>query len=361
MLPKSWHVIDENIINNTIVQIPNDTIPERTRIFRAFTFFPPADTKVIILGQEPYKEGADGLAFSTHKHRQSSRKIMNCLLKLNLARRDSDNGSLIEWARQGVLLLNTILICDPKAKWWYPFTSAIIEYLLKNTNCLVFAWGEAAKKMMNNISGFEERVLFAPHPAANGVWCFPHFNKVKINWDPVPNIKIYTDGACSKNGRKDGKAGYAAIFENFHIRSINGLVRPYRYVYDKQIGYENVEIKPTNNRGELLAIIIALYIITSAFDDADIEIVSDSYYAINIGSDWMYTWIENGYIRENMDLVKILYDLSKPFKIKYTFQVAHIKNPKTPNELGNRDADLLAKEAAKFPEYKTNITRVWEF
>lgn len=351
--------------------------------FRAFTFFHPLDTKVIILGNKP---NATGLAQANTEVTTSIKNIITYLKKSglikipatydkvltddydenmnyitkNIIKPEIKSGSLVEWGRQGVLLLNI-------SPAWKDIIYDIVDYLMKNTKCKLFIWGnelyEFAKPFVatygisNDMHG---RIYVGSTPDINN-WYFDPFKYIDINWNPIPTIKIFTDGGCIGNGRYNATASYSVIYQNFIISTIAGRVRPNTYTYGKVIGYDaNTTVPPTNNRGELLAICMALQMIYSNFKDANILIVSDSMYAINTATVWMYNQVKSGKVI-NIDLIRILHTLSEPFNIKYEHQPAHIKNPKTPNEIGNYEADKLAKSALSFENYSPIIDRVWNF
>ena len=100
---------------HTVVEEYRDRViyPPSTDIFNAFAFTPLPEVKVVILGQDPYHEPgqAMGLSFSVHKGIRIPPSLVNIYAELqdDLGCYVPDNGDLTKWARQGVLLLNTVL------------------------------------------------------------------------------------------------------------------------------------------------------------------------------------------------------------------------------------------------------------
>jgi uracil-DNA glycosylase len=145
-------------------------------VFRAFELTPYAKVRVVILGQDPYHgEGqAHGLAFSVAQGKlpPSLRKIRKEL------ERDPDvappeGGNLEGWARQGVLLLNTVLTVragspnSHRARGWEDFTDAVISAVNKKSDRVVFLlWGAAAQKKAGLVTNETHRVIRTAHPAA---------------------------------------------------------------------------------------------------------------------------------------------------------------------------------------------------
>jgi len=155
----------------------NDIAPAPENIFRAFELTPYNEAKVLILGQDPYptQGDADGLAFSC-----ANRAIPRSLR--NIYKRACANGfsvnwerehTLVSWAKQGVLLLNTALttkIGKPKehSKQWEKFADAAIKALSEKEQGVVFLlWGDDAKKYEKIISetGKQHKILDCSHPS----------------------------------------------------------------------------------------------------------------------------------------------------------------------------------------------------
>jgi len=155
----------------------NTILPERNDMFKAFSWFHPSETKVVILGQDPYptRGHAHGLAFSVkpdvHPIPKSLQKIYAEL------RRDygnvPNNGCLAGWARQGVLLLNMSLSVregesnSHKDFKWSGLITKVIELICQKTIGTVFIlWGERAKSMEDHIS-VGHHVITSAHPSSS--------------------------------------------------------------------------------------------------------------------------------------------------------------------------------------------------
>lgn len=147
--------------------------PDKNYIFRAFKCVDPKNVKVVILGQDPYHgEGeAEGLAFSVPdgiKMPPSLRNIYKELKEdLNIER---DTTSLIDWANQGVFLLNTILTVKKDTPLshekigWDKFTDEVIKIIDKNnTNTVFILWGNNARKKKDLIKN--NFVIESAHPS----------------------------------------------------------------------------------------------------------------------------------------------------------------------------------------------------
>jgi len=182
--------------------------PESKNRFNAFSLTELNDIKVVILGQDPYHgEGqAHGLSFSVPtgiKLPPSLRNIYKELADdLNWASAP-ENGDLTGWAKQGVLLLNTVLTVEKgnagshAKQGWEQFTDNVIEHINDNTEGVVFLlWGSYAIKKSCMIDSHKHHILTAVHPsplsAYRGFFGCKHFSKTNkllaeqkkeiINW-----------------------------------------------------------------------------------------------------------------------------------------------------------------------------------
>lgn len=174
----------------------NEVYPPADRIFHALERVSPANARVVILGQDPYhgKGQAHGLAFSVPVGVKAPPSLAN--IQKELARslgseRPGANppGDLTSWARQGVLLLNTVLSVraneafSHRSKGWEILSRKIIEELGKSTNGIAFLlWGNPAQEFRSLISGPDHLVLETSHPsplsAYRGFLGCDHFKKV---------------------------------------------------------------------------------------------------------------------------------------------------------------------------------------
>jgi uracil-DNA glycosylase len=181
--------------------------PAKDKIFKAFELSNFADTKVIILGQDPYhNEGqAHGLSFSVPDGVKIPPSLANIYkeLELDLNIKPNTNGNLKRWAEQGVLLLNSTLTVEKNSPGshaktpWIDFTDLVIEQLSNNKQNLVFLlWGINAQQKAKLIDTNKHLILATSHPspfsAYKGFFGCKHFSKTneylkthklqQINW-----------------------------------------------------------------------------------------------------------------------------------------------------------------------------------
>lgn len=150
--------------------------PASDDIFNAFHLTPLSQVKVVILGQDPYHNvgQAHGLCFSVKPDVDIPPSLVNIYQELHddLGCKIPNNGYLVKWAQQGVLMLNTVLTVrahtpnSHRGKGWEEFTDAAIRALNGQDRPIVFLlWGKPAqtkKKMLNNP---KHLILEAPHPS----------------------------------------------------------------------------------------------------------------------------------------------------------------------------------------------------
>ncbi|MEE3378635.1 MAG: uracil-DNA glycosylase, partial [Lachnospiraceae bacterium] len=150
--------------------------PPSTDIFNAFAFTPLENVKVVILGQDPYHEPgqANGLCFSVHKGIRIPPSLVNIYKEMSsdLGCPAPENGDLTGWARQGVLLLNTVLTVRAHAAnshrgiGWEEFTDAAIKVLADQDRPLVFIlWGTPARRKKALIHNPKHLIIESPHPS----------------------------------------------------------------------------------------------------------------------------------------------------------------------------------------------------
>lgn len=149
--------------------------PDKQEIFRAFQLTPYDSVKVLILGQDPYHENgqAEGLAFSVKKGVKIPPSLRNIFKELesDLGIDKPDHGSLVSWAKEGVLLLNTVLTvregeANSHAKiGWKSFTDEVIKKLGDREEPVVFIlWGNQAKEKEKFIAS-HHRIISSAHPS----------------------------------------------------------------------------------------------------------------------------------------------------------------------------------------------------
>ncbi|UGB30849.1 uracil-DNA glycosylase [Metabacillus sp. B2-18] len=150
--------------------------PERESIFRALNETPYDKVKAVILGQDPYHgEGqAQGLSFSVQPGVKLPPSLRNIYMELQDDINCSlpENGSLVKWAKEGVLLLNTVLTVrkgEPAShakKGWEMFTDEIIKKLDQRNQPIVFIlWGKHAQQKKQLINSSKHFVIESAHPS----------------------------------------------------------------------------------------------------------------------------------------------------------------------------------------------------
>lgn len=181
--------------------------PEKENVFNALKMTPFGSVKAVIIGQDPYHgEGqAHGLCFSVRRGCEIPPSLRNMYIELknDLDIDPAPHGELTSWARQGVLLLNTVLTVragqanSHKGAGWEIFTDEIIRRLNERERPTAFIlWGANAKSKASLITSPQHGVFTAAHPsplsAYNGFFGCRHFSKVNtflsandivpINW-----------------------------------------------------------------------------------------------------------------------------------------------------------------------------------
>lgn len=196
----------KNLINFLSSQDLNKVYPQEKDIFNALNFTSFENTRVIIIGQDPYHgEGqAHGISFSVQKGNKIPPSLKNIYkeLKRDLNLVTPEHGNLESWCNQGVLMLNSVLTVaeqqpgSHRKKGWEEFTDSIINKLNQDKMNLVFIlWGNDAKKKALNVDRNKHLVLESAHPSPFSVKNFAgnsHFsitnqylkskNLKEINW-----------------------------------------------------------------------------------------------------------------------------------------------------------------------------------
>lgn len=149
--------------------------PKQSHLFAAYNFCAFENTKVIIVGQDPYHgmNQANGLAFSVPPKEKIPPSLKNIFKELasDLNCSIPASGDLIPWAKQGVLLLNTVLTVRHKSagshrnKGWENFTNATLLALRQRSNLVYILWGSQAQEKRALINERQNLILEAPHPS----------------------------------------------------------------------------------------------------------------------------------------------------------------------------------------------------
>ncbi len=166
---KFYHIVEEEYNTKTI-------FPPKDHIFEALKLTPYKDTKVVIVGQDPYHGvgEAHGLSFSVQKGVKVPPSLQNIYKELydDLGIPPRNDGDLTNWAKNGVLLLNAVLtvVKDTPASHrklgWERLTDYIIKLLNAKEEPVVFIlWGNFAKEKAVLITNPKHLVITSPHPS----------------------------------------------------------------------------------------------------------------------------------------------------------------------------------------------------
>ena len=150
--------------------------PEEKNVFRALELTPFESVKVVILGQDPYHGfgQAHGLSFSVKKGTPLPPSLKNIYKELqeDIGGELPTEGDLSHWAKQGVLLLNTVLTVEEgnanshKGMGWERLTNRLIESLNELNHPVIFIlWGKPAQDKEKLITNSNHIILKAPHPS----------------------------------------------------------------------------------------------------------------------------------------------------------------------------------------------------
>lgn len=166
--------------------------PPSDEIFSALHLTPLSKVKVVIIGQDPYHNvgQAHGLCFSVRPEVEIPPSLVNIYKELqsDLGCKIPNNGYLVKWAEQGVLLLNTVLTVrahqanSHQGKGWEQFTDAIIRAVNAEDRPIAYLlWGRPAQSKMSMLDNPKHKVFTAPHPsplsAHRGFFGCKHFSK----------------------------------------------------------------------------------------------------------------------------------------------------------------------------------------
>ncbi|MEZ5315242.1 MAG: uracil-DNA glycosylase [Chlamydiales bacterium] len=180
--------------------------PEPKNVFKAFSYTPFEKVQVVIVGQDPYHGPgqAHGLSFSVPDQTPIPPSLKNIFKEMqgDLGILPPNHGNLTRWAKQGILLLNTILTVrahqphSHHGKNWEKFTDAVIQKLSDRSDSVIFVlWGRSAQTKCQKLAA-HHYILTASHPspysADRGFFGCRHFSKINellkkqnkppINW-----------------------------------------------------------------------------------------------------------------------------------------------------------------------------------
>jgi len=216
LIKKNWFNLLENEFNsqeyiNFSKWLENEyntktIFPKAENVFNALNLVKFEDVKVVIVGQDPYfnVNQAHGLSFSVEKNIAVPKSLQNIYRELHddLGCYTPNHGNLTKWAKQGVLLLNSVLTVESgkpnshKGKGWEKITTKIISLLNEREKPVIFMlWGANAKAFTKYITNTHHYILTSAHPspmsANQGGWfgC-KHFSKANniltsLNLSPI--------------------------------------------------------------------------------------------------------------------------------------------------------------------------------
>ncbi|HJU55215.1 MAG TPA: uracil-DNA glycosylase [Pyrinomonadaceae bacterium] len=186
--------------------------PPAKDVFAALKYTPYEQVSVLLLGQDPYPgpNQAHGLSFSVRPGVPIPASLRNMFkeLQTDVGFKMPNNGSLVSWAKQGVLLLNAVLTVragEPnshKGRGWEVFTDAVISKVNEKESAVVFAlWGKYAQKKVGLIDTARHVIVKCAHPsplsASHGFFGCRPFSKInaalgkagkpEIDWQ-IPNV-----------------------------------------------------------------------------------------------------------------------------------------------------------------------------
>lgn len=166
----------EEFVDGERQLLPGAIFPPEDEVFSAFNLTPYNEVNVLLLGQDPYigKGQAHGLCFSVRPTVKPPPSLRNIFkeLKDDLGCKIPNNGFLVPWAEQGILMLNTVLtVREGKAfshngKGWEVFTDAVIKSVSDRQSPVVFIlWGKPAQKKIELIDTTRHFIVKGAHPS----------------------------------------------------------------------------------------------------------------------------------------------------------------------------------------------------
>ena len=201
-IPTSWSVLQEEVKKSYFRELnkfvetersQHEVYPPSNQVFAALEATPYDEVKVLLLGQDPYhgKGQAHGLCFSVQPEIKLPPSLRNIYKELaaDLGVDPPKNGHLMCWARQGILMLNTVLTVraseanSHRKKGWETFTDAVIRTVNAKEETVVFIlWGNPAQKKKKLIDTSKHVVIESAHPsplsASRGFFGSKPFSKV---------------------------------------------------------------------------------------------------------------------------------------------------------------------------------------
>ncbi len=192
-----WDVLEKKYMEDiTHFEGYLEVYPEPQNIFKCFHYFDPQDTKIIILGQDPYHgpNQATGLSFAVKNGTKKPPSLKNIeKVLLNDCGKSITDSSLEKWAKQKILMLNSSLTVIQKTpashmKFWKPFTNYILEYItMECKNVLFVVWGGFAYDIICGLQPDQHnshKMIVSSHPSPfsfyRGLKGFPSFKESNV-------------------------------------------------------------------------------------------------------------------------------------------------------------------------------------
>jgi len=185
-IPESWHAHLNGELSKPYFQKLSQFVdqerqqatvfPPEDEVFSALRLTPYDDVNVLLLGQDPYHDNnqAHGLCFSVRPGIKAPPSLVNMYKELreDVGFRIPNNGYLVPWAKQGILMLNAVLTVrahtpnSHKNQGWEKFTDAVITAVNEKRDPVVFVlWGGYAQKKINLIDTTRHTIIQSAHPS----------------------------------------------------------------------------------------------------------------------------------------------------------------------------------------------------
>jgi uracil-DNA glycosylase len=213
-LPSSWHQALAEFDKPYFIKLQgflteerrsHTIFPPEADVFSAFELTPYEQVNVLLLGQDPYHDDnqAHGLCFSVKPGIKPPPSLVNIYkeLKDDIQFNIPNNGYLVSWAKQGILMLNAVLTVrahtpnSHKNKGWETFTDAVISKVNQKQDPVIFVlWGGYAQKKLNLIDTTKHTVIQSAHPsplsARNGFFGSKPFSAINqaLQYEGKPEI-----------------------------------------------------------------------------------------------------------------------------------------------------------------------------
>ncbi len=213
-IPSSWHQALAEFDKPYFIELQkflaeerrsHPIFPPEADVFSALELTPYEQVNVLLLGQDPYHDDnqAHGLCFSVKPGIKPPPSLVNIYkeLKNDIEFNIPNNGYLVSWAKQGILMLNAVLTVrahtpnSHKNKGWETFTDAIISKVNQKEDAVIFVlWGGYAQKKLNLIDTTKHTVIQSAHPsplsARNGFFGSKPFSAINkaLQYEGKPEI-----------------------------------------------------------------------------------------------------------------------------------------------------------------------------